>query len=159
MARAPPYIAVAGLALAAGCAGPAPPQELDGLWSAGPAACAAGVGVQFRADAIEVVYEEQTETLFERPRYDVIEAEPENFRVRITYELPRQAGGARVAGAHGVIVLARQPGGGIAPEMHSLQDARTGAARTRIVGDPVQTVLTLEPCGAHPWRQSLRGRA
>ena len=145
--------------LGSACAGPAdPPAELAGLWSAGPAACAAGVGVRFEADAIQVVYEDETQTLFEHPRYN-LESGGETFRVRITYALPRVTGGARVAGAHGVLVLARQPSGGLAPVMHSIMDGRTGSARLRIAGDPAVQALTLAPCGAHPWREDLRGRA
>lgn len=147
------------ICLAPSCAAPArPPPELDGLWSAGPAACAAGVGVRFNADAIEVVYEDATETLFDHPRYK-LESNGNTFRVRITYDLPRVTGGARVAGAHGVVVLARQPSGGLAPVTHSIIDARTGSARLRIDDDPAVTALTLSPCGAHPWREDLRGRA
>lgn len=150
--------ALLGLALAAGgCAGAAPPDELDGLWSAGPAACAAGVGVRFGADAIEAVYDDEAEILFEQPRYEEVSSE-DRFRVRITYALPRLPGGARSAGAHGVIVLAQQPGGGLAPEAHTLLDPRTGAARMRLANDPAVALLTLEPCGAHPWREELRGR-
>jgi len=146
------------LCLAPACTGPArPPAELDGLWSAGPAACAAGVGVRFNADAIEVVYQDETQTLFDHPRYQ-IEGAGQTFRVRITYQLPRVTGGARVAGAYGVLVLARQPDGGIAPLTHSLIDARTGAARMRIGDDPAVQALTLSPCGTHQWREDLRGR-
>jgi len=145
--------------LGSACAGPAdPPAELAGLWSAGPAACAAGVGVRFEADEIQVVYEEETQTLFEHPRYN-LESGGETFRVRITYALPRVTGGARVAGARGVLVLARQPSGGLAPVMHSIMDGRTGSARMRIADDPAVQALTLAPCGAHPWREDLRGRA
>lgn len=145
--------------LASACAEPShPPAELGGLWSAGPAACAAGVGVRFEADAIEVVYDDETQTLFDRPRYR-LESSGETFRVRITYDLPRVTGGARVAGAHGVLVLARQPDGGLAPLTHSIVDARTGSARMRIGEDPAVQALTLTPCGAHPWREDLRGRA
>ena len=152
------HLAVLGLALAAAsCSGAKPPAELSGLWSAGPAACEAGVGVRFEADAIEVVYERQSETLFANPRYQM-ERGGDNFRIRITYDLPRMAGGARSLGAHGVLVLARGNDGRIAPEMHNLVDGRTGAARTRIVDDPAVTALTLQPCGAHPWREGLRGR-
>jgi hypothetical protein len=144
--------------LASACAGPShPPAELNGLWSAGPAACAAGVGVRFQADAIEVVYEDATQILFDHPRYN-LESSGQTFRVRITYDLPRVTGGARVAGAHGVLVLARQPNGGLAPINHSIIDARTGAARMRIGDDPAVQALTLSPCGAHPWREDLRGR-
>jgi hypothetical protein len=146
------------LCLAPACAGPVrPPEELGGLWSAGPAACAAGVGVRFNADAIEVVYEDETATLFDHPRY-VVESTDLSFRVRITYDLPRVAGGTRVAGAHGVVVLARQPSGGIAPLTHSIVDGRTGSARMRIADDPAIAALTLAPCGAHPWKEDLRGR-
>lgn len=148
-----------GLALAvAACSGSRPPEELSGLWSAGPAACAAGVGVRFGADAIEVVYESQVETLFEQPRYQ-LEQSGEHFRVRIVYQLPRQAGGVSTSSAHGVIVLSRRDDGAIAPELHTLVDGRTGAARTRIIDDPAVTALTLQPCGAHPWSGGLRGRS
>jgi hypothetical protein len=158
MARARQLIAWLGLSVAAGCtASQPPPAELSGLWSAGPAACAAGVGIEFGTEAIEAVYEDERQTLFLHPRYQV-EAVAEEFRVRITYELPRVTGGARSAGAHGVVVLARQ-GANIAPVSHSLVDPRTGAARMRIVEDPAVTALTLTPCGDHPWREPLRGRS
>jgi hypothetical protein len=68
------------------------------------------------------------------------------------------AGGAHTLGARGVLVLARQPDGSISPERHTLIDGRTGAARARIIDDPA-AVLLLQPCGAHPWREELRGRA
>lgn len=158
MARAR-SLALAGLAVAAAGCGDAPPAELDGLWSANQAACAAGVGVRFTADAIEAVYARQRETLFEHPQYDVI-GQGDDFRVRITYALPRMAGGAHDPGAHGVLVLARSGDGGVAPAMHNLVDGRTGAARLRIADDPARSVLTLRPCAAHPWDdQGLRGRA
>jgi hypothetical protein len=147
------------LCLAPACAGPAPaPAELAGLWSAGPAACAAGVGVRFNADEILVVYEDETQTLFDHPRYN-LESSGGSFRVRITYELPRVTGGVRVAGAHGVITLVRQPNGGLAPIAHSISDVRTGAARVRLSDDPIVRALTLSPCGPHPWKEDLRGRA
>ena len=66
---------------------------------------------------------------------------------------------APLAGAHGVLVLARQDDGGIAPVAHTLIDGLTGSARVRITNDPTAALLTLEPCGAHPWREDLRGRA
>lgn len=158
MARVRPLLAVLGLALT-GCAGAHPPEALDGLWSAGPAACASGVGVRFRADAIEAVYDDEVEILFERPRYEIETETSEAFQVRIVYDLPRPRGGSRVVGAHGVLTLARQPDGGIAPVAHALMDGRTGAARVRLVNDPAAALMTLEPCGAHPWREQLRGRA
>lgn len=155
MARARWPLVGLGLALA-GCAGASPPEELSGLWSAGPAACAAGVGVRFRADAIEAVYDDEVETLFRRPSYSV-EGAGDAFRVRIEYDLPDIAGGARSVGAHGVMVLSRD-GDRISPTAHSLIDSRTGAVRMRIAEDPVSTLMSLEPCGAHPWREALRGR-
>lgn len=156
MARS--LIAALGLSLAvANCTEFGPPAELSGLWSAGPAACAAGVGVHFGPKAIEVVYDGQSETLFERPRYRR-EGGGDTLRIRIVYDLPHPPGGARVLGARGVLVLARQADGGIAPEAHNLIDGRTGAARLRISDDPAVALLTLAPCGAHPWREDLRGR-
>lgn len=155
MARA--AIALFSLLLA-GCAGARPPEELAGLWSAGPAACANGVGVRFGEEAIEAVYDDETETLFSRPHYEIQERNAEAFRVRIVYELPR-INGAGAAGAHGVLILARQADGSIAPEAHTLLDGMTGAARVRLSNDPAQALLTLEPCGHHPWREDLRGRA
>jgi len=141
----------------ASCAAP-PPEELAGLWSAGPAACAMGVGVRFGADAIEVVYPERSEVLFERPRYEP-EREGEAFRVRITYDLPRLPGGAASAGAHGVITLARGPGGGIIPATHMLADPRTGAVHARLVDDPALEALTLSPCEGVPTPEiPIRGR-
>src|SRR5262249_22513665 len=151
------FIALLGMSVAAGCGASAPPPtELSGLWSAGPAACDAGIGVEFGAEAIAAVYEDERQTLFQHPRYQV-EAAGEAFRVRITYDLPHVAGGARSVGAHGVLVLARE-GAVIAPVSHNLVDPRTGAARLRIADDPAATALTLTPCGHHPWSEEpLRG--
>ncbi len=150
--------AVLGVVLAAaGCGGAAPPTELAGLWSAGAAACAAGVGVRFERDAILAVYDRQAETLFAKPRYQII-APGDDFRVRIEYRLPRMAGGARSVGARGVLVLARR-GEGLAPATHNLADGRTGAVRLRVADDPAAALLTLIPCGDHPWREGLRGRS
>jgi hypothetical protein len=158
MARARQLIAWLGMSVAAGCNTPQPPPaELSGLWSAGRASCEAGVGVEFGAEAIEAVYEDERQTLFLHPEYQV-EALGDEFRVRISYELPRMPGGARSIGAHGVVVLARQ-GENIAPVSHNLVDPRTGAARLRIAEDPALTALTLTPCGDHPWREPLRGRS
>ncbi|HYD73578.1 MAG TPA: hypothetical protein VEF55_10595 [Candidatus Binatia bacterium] len=158
MTRLRQLIAWLGLSVAAGCTGSQPPPaELSGLWSAGQAACQAGVGVEFGQEAIEAVYEDERQTLFLHPQYQV-EALGDEFRVRISYDLPRVIGGARSAGAHGVVVLARE-GAAIAPVSHNLVDPRTGAARLRIAEDPAVTALTLTPCGDHPWREPLRGRS
>jgi hypothetical protein len=109
MARARQLIAWLGLSVAAGCgASQPPPVELSGLWSASQPACEAGVGVEFGAEAIDAVYENERQTLFLHPRYTV-EGVGDAFRVRIA-------------------------------------------------DDPATTALTLTPCGAHPWREPLRGR-
>ena len=156
MAGARLIIAWLGLSLAAACGSAAPPAELNGLWSAGQAACDAGVGIRFRSRAIEAIYQDGRQTLFDRPRYHV-EADGDDFRIRIVYDLPRLAGGARTVGAHGVLVLARTATGGLTPSAHNLIDGRTGTARIRIGEDPAVAALTLEPCGRHPWRENLRG--
>lgn len=153
MARA--LIAFAIVVLA-GCASDRPPAELSGLWSAGQASCEAGVGVRFRSGRIEAVYDTEGEVLFERPRYELLESHGNVFRVRIEYKLPHRPGGAR-SGARGELVLARDAGGRLVPESHTILDARTGAARLRIEGDPAIALMTLEPCGEHPWRGGLRG--
>lgn len=157
MARASNILAALSLACLAGCSRAAAPPELSGLWSASQPACAAGVGVRFKADAIEAIYDHDRQTLFDHVTYRV-ERAGAAFRVRITYDLPRLAGGVHTAGAHGVIVLVRR-GGGIVPESHNLIDPRTGAVRVQLDNDPAQTLLTLEPCGGHPWRNPLRGRS
>jgi hypothetical protein len=146
-------------AIVSGCGfSTSPPPELHGLWSAGQAACAAGVGVHFGSDAIQAVYEQERQTLFEHPRYQVL-GEGEAFRVRILYDLPERPGGAHVAGARGVLVLMRDGRGGIVPEAHNLIDGRTGAARVQLDNDPALSVLSLQPCGDdHPFREGLRGR-
>ncbi|GAN00427.1 hypothetical protein U91I_04093 [alpha proteobacterium U9-1i] len=131
---------------------------MAGLWSAGQAACAAGVGVRFGADSIAAVYDSQREILFDRPRY-VVESGGDAFRVRITYDLPHRPGGARASGAHGVLVLTRDQSGGLQPLTHNLIDGLTGSARLRVADDPALSAMNLEPCGPHPWREELRGRS
>lgn len=159
MAPARSALALAAIAAAlGGCARAEPPVELSGLWSAGPAACAAGVGVRFEADGIAAIYDDQRETLFESPRYR-LEGAGESFRVRIRYELPRRPGGAHAAGGYGVLVLERGAGGMLHPASHNLVDGLTGSARLRIENDPALDALSLRPCGdAHPWIEALRGR-
>jgi hypothetical protein len=144
-------------ALASGC-GATPPAELAGLWSAGPAACAAGVGVRFEPGAIDAVYQDHHETLFERPRYQE-RRDGGAFEVRIVYQLPRRPGGAYSATARGVITLAEGEDGFLRPIAHNLLDGRTGSARVRIGEDPALAALTLAPCGPHSWRGGLRGRS
>jgi hypothetical protein len=151
------FTVLAGVLFLTGCGEAShPPEELAGLWSAGPAACEAGVGVRFTSEAIETVYGERAETLFAHPHY-TMEGEGDTRRVRITYELPTRPGGAQTVGARGVLLLARGDDGRIIPEMHNLLDGRTGAARLRLADDPAREVLALEPCGPSPWGAGLRG--
>lgn len=170
MSRVPPrHMAcaaklLAALALApafsslAGCDAGRPPAELSGLWSAGPAACAAGVGVRFGSDAINAVYDDQRQMLFEHPRYDV-EGRGQAFRIRILYALPVQPGGANSIGAHGVILLEHERDGGLRAISHTLVDPRTGSVRMRIADDPALEALALKPCGGPRHGHDLRGRS
>lgn len=155
MTRLRALLALVCLGALGACADRAPPQELGGLWSAGAAACEAGVGVRFQADAIEAVYDDERQTLFARPHY-VVERRGEAFRVRIRYNLPHRPGGARNPGARGELVLVRV-GEGVALSSHQLLDGRTGAARVRLADDPAVRALNLQPCGPHQWRGDLRG--
>ena len=120
-------------------------------------ACAAGVGIRFKADAIEAVYDTRSETLFAHPTYELRGRGP--FRVRIVYDLPELPGGAHVAGAHGVVELTRRRDGSIAPTLHNLLDTRTGAARVQLVNDPAVAALTLTSCAPGTWRADLNGRS
>lgn len=156
-ARPLPALACGALALT-GCGAAGPPRELSGLWSSGPAACEAGVGVRFGSDSIAAIYDDERETLFKNPRYDVQSGTDEALQVRISYDLPHRAGGARSTGAQGVLVVRQSPEGGIEVASHNLLDARTGAARVRIVGDPAANVLRLQPCGEQAAGLALRGR-
>lgn len=142
MARMLIALTLAGLA--AGCGGiNAPPPALHGLWGPGPAACEAGVGVRFTAGAILAAYQDHAEPLFSAPRYKVLSEDP--FRVRIDYRLPAGPGGGR-----GVLVLVQDEAGRLSAATHALLDARTGAARLRLEGDPAVRLMALEPCGPRP---------
>jgi len=146
--------ALAALAFASGCGASAPPAELGGLWSSGPAACAADVGVRFTSRAIVAAYQDQNETLFARPRYQVLAREP--FRVRIEYRLPRRA--SRASDGRGVLVVLQAEDGRLEAESHAMLDGRTGAARLRMQDDPAMSLLALAPCGPRGGRSvGLRG--
>ncbi len=141
------------LLLLAGCSG-GPPRELSGMWSAGPAACAAGIGLEFGEKAVEAVYVDDREMLFARPRYEVMRrADP--FRVRIRYDLP---GRAHSAGA-GVLDLERGEDGGLRPISHRFEDALTGSVRISIGDDPIVTAMRIQPCDRRSWIGNLRGRS
>ena len=119
-------------------------------------ACAAGVGIRFKSDAIEAEYDRRTEILFANPRYELRGRGP--FRVRIVYDLPRIAGAAHVPGARGVVELTRRLNGAIAPILHNLVDARTGAVRLQLADDPAIAALTLTSCAPGMWRADLGAR-
>ncbi|MCR6645680.1 MAG: hypothetical protein NVV62_14785 [Terricaulis sp.] len=147
-------IALALLGLAAGCGGvSAPPQALHGLWGPSVAACEAGVGVRFTPGAVVAAYQDQAEPLFAAPRYEVLNADP--FRVRIEYRLPAKAG---PGAGRGVLVLAQDEAGRLSAVTHAFLDARTGAARLRLEGDPAARLMALQPCGPRPGSATgLRG--
>jgi hypothetical protein len=154
------YVIAGFLCLAAsssGCgAALGPPPELLGLWSAGPAACAAGVGLSFDNNAVQARVDDVREPLFEQPIYRRMGV-GDAFRVRIDYQLPHAAGPTRVGG-RGALVLERGPEGRLRPVSHMMVDPLTGSARIRIKDDPVLSSLDLRPCGAHAWTEDLRGR-
>lgn len=145
-------------ATSSGCgAALGPPAELLGLWSAGPAACAAGVGLNFENNVIAARFHEDREVLFEQPIYRR-EGAGEHFRVRIDYQLPTPPGGVRAVGAYGAITLARGEDGRLHPVSHVMVDPRTGSMRMRIKDDRPLEALDLTPCDRHPWTLGLRGR-
>lgn len=138
------------IGLTAGCdAGP--PRALHGLWSAGPAACAAGVGLEFGEDAIAAVYGSERETLFVRPRYSESHVGGA-MQVAIDYELPQ--GG----GMEGRLVLRRGDDGWLRPVSHLMRNKLTGAARAPIGEDRTALALTVRPCAPDAWLEGLRGR-
>jgi hypothetical protein len=128
-----------------------------GLWSAGPAACAAGVGLSFDNNAVQARIGEDREALFENPIYRR-EGMGETFRVRIDYDLPHTQGVSQV-GPRGALVLTRGPEGRLRPVSHLMTDPMTGSVRMRIKDDPVMSSLDLKPCGHHAWNEGLRGRS
>lgn len=127
-----------------GCA-QGPPQELAGLWSRSPAACALGAGARFEADAVRVFYGRSDRALYEDPRY-AVERRGADVRVRIDY--------AR-AGARGSLVLHRQ-GDWIRPVSHQFADKTTGGVSVRLGEEDVTRFFTLQLCagakenGANP---------
>lgn len=139
--------------LIAGCGG-GPPKQLEGMWSAGPAACAAGIGLEFRGDTVDAVYVDDRDVLFARPRYQVVRA-ADPFRVRIRYDLPGHARGA----GEGVLVLERQEDGRLLPLSHRFENTLTGAVRVSIGPDPIVRAFAVQPCDERAWIGNLRGRA
>lgn len=123
-----------------GCA-QGPPSELAGLWSRSAAACAAGAGVRFEADAVRVYYGRSDRVLFDHPRY-ALERRGGEVRVRIDYGKD----GGPAAGESGRLVLHRTPEGWIRPVSHQFADKRTGAVSERLAGEDVTRFFTLQLC-------------
>ncbi len=138
------------LALTASCDS-GPPRALHGLWSAGPAACAAGVGLEFGEDAIAAVYGSEREALFVRPRYRESHTAT-GMRVSIDYELPQGRG------MEGRLVLQRGDDGWLRPVSHLMRNKLTGAVRAPIGEDRTALALTVRPCAPDAWLAGLRGR-
>jgi hypothetical protein len=138
------------LALTAGCE-TGPPPALQGLWSTGPAACAAGVGLEFREDAIAAVYGSERETLFARPRYRETYTRA-GLEISVDYELPQGRG------MEGRLVLRRGDDGWLRPISHQMRTKLTGAVRAPIGEDRTALALTVRPCAPDAWLAGLRGR-
>lgn len=124
------------------------------MWSAGPAACSARIGLEFGAEAIEAIYVDEREALVERPHYEVIQDEP--FRVRIRYRLP--GGPAVRRTGEGIIDLERISDGSLRPVAHRFENDFTGAVRMSIGADPMVQAMTVRPCDQNAWIGDLRGR-
>ncbi|MGE3302946.1 MAG: hypothetical protein AB7M12_07505 [Hyphomonadaceae bacterium] len=109
------------------------------------AACAAGLGVTFRADAVRARFGDETLVLLTTPRY---EARPEGAgsRVRIYYSLPHTPGGVRADLGRGVIELERSPAGRLRPVAGWFTDLQTGAAHARLAPGPLDDMLNLGLC-------------
>ena len=140
-----------------GCGDGGPPSELSGLWSAGPAACDARIGVKFEPGAVAALYDKGAEPLLKDASYE-IERRGAHVRVRIVYDLPTPAGGARSPGARGILVVERGGDGWLNAVSHRLEDKRTGSARLAIGEDPVASAFHLRKCGPGAWIEGLRGR-
>ncbi|MGE0828489.1 MAG: hypothetical protein AB7O04_03960 [Hyphomonadaceae bacterium] len=145
-------LSVAAAASLAAC-GSEPPQELAGLWGAGPANCEAGIGVRFASNSISAHFDGASQTLLDRPIYDV-ERRGARVRVRVTYELP----GGDAVGSKGVLVLERGEDGWLRTMTHRLENIRTGSAHIRLNDDPVARAFRLRKCGPDAWIEGLRGR-
>lgn len=137
----------------AGCG--EPPQELAGVWSAGPAACAAGMGLEFGKRSIDAVYAGERQILFQNPRY-AVEHGPDALRIVVRYDAPPAGGEKRVRGE---VVLERGADGWLKPLSRRLEDPRTGTVRIRIGDDPLTTALAVRRCGPDSFIPGLRGRS
>jgi hypothetical protein len=131
--------------LTGGCAAPRPPAELAGLWSPSLLACAAGLGVTFRADAVRAKFGGETMVLLGAPQYQV-RPEGAGAVVRIEYNLPAAPGGVNPALGRGVVEVERTPAGRLVPKRAWFFDRQTGTARTALTPGPVESALDLGLC-------------
>jgi hypothetical protein len=141
--RALAILLVAGAAT--GCAKTRAPAELDGLWSRSLAACAAGLGVTFRADAVRARFGADTFVLLADPHYEVRDSGA-SAMVRIDYRLPSAPGGVNAALGRGVIQLERTAAGRLAPHGAWFVDLQTGSARAALAPGPLSSALDLGLC-------------
>lgn len=141
---------------AAGCLDSPPPPELQGLWSGGPAACAAQMGVRFLSDEVTAAFDDgRTQALLHDPEY-AVERRGARLRVRISYALPAPDDAPELA-ARGALTLERDSDGWLNVADHRLQDARTGAVRLILNDDPAARAFRLRRCGPDAWIEGLRG--
>ena len=130
--------------LLAACGGP--PKVLAGLWSASPEACAAGLGVTFRADAVRARYDRDAFILFAQPRYSTVQT-PSGAIVRINYALP----GADEALGRGEIELAwSRNDARLLPLRRRFVDLLTGSTTVPLQADAVDRALALKRCPKNP---------
>jgi hypothetical protein len=138
-----------GLAVS-GCGGA--PRALGGMWSSSPAACAAGLGVTFKSDAVRARFDQDGFVLLAQPRYQVRQT-PWGAVFSITYALPDARTGRDSGGDWGVGVIelkwSRQDAR-LAPYRRRYLDLRTGAANVPLRPDAVDRALALTRCPKRP---------
>jgi hypothetical protein len=146
-------LAAAGALGLSRCARPSAPAELEGLWSRSLEACAAGLGVTFRSDAVRARFGGETFVLLAEPHYEV-RGGGAGVLVRIDYRLPSAPGGVNAALGRGVIELRRTPAGRLKPERRWFVDLQTGSARAPLGPGALDEALDLGLCP----RKSRDGR-
>lgn len=137
-------IALACLPAACGQNAAAPP-ELEGLWSRSLEACAAGLGVTFRPDAVRARFGDETFVLLAEPRYEIL-SNVRSVRIRIDYRLPAAPGGVNASLGRGVVELERSRAGRLRPVARWFVDEQTGSVRASLVEDPLDDALDLGLC-------------
>lgn len=141
-----PLLAIALACLPAACGqNAAAPVELEGLWSRSLEACAAGLGVTFRSDAVRARFGGETFVLLSDPRYEV-RSNVRGVRIRIAYRLPAAPGGVNPALGRGVVELERSRTGRLKPVARWFVDTQTGSARASLAPDPLDDALDLGLC-------------